>query len=280
MSSVVYTKFELDNNSPLPSRAKKGKAIKPPVNPIFAQAGEIMSDEYWKKLLIKASKGRFPSKFSYSNTILTFTKGSKSESIKIPVDDPFQAANSFCWFLRTKGGFFGPNDRTNLTLLEEDEDPLTWGNAGKKSREVLLGYFYEDVQKHLNLSQVEVNQLKNVVRLGIVNRYFGSNNILVHKNRISNINGLIWNADSRRFSQDPNLVAIENRPSRKVSVISEIHKDTYPRFSRTYSERIKYLEKKRDRSRRNRDLIEDRSSGADYDSFTNFSHNENNEITD
>ena len=87
----------------------------------------------------------------------------------------------------------------NNEILEN----LTWEDANKKTQECMVSYFITDMKPRMNLSNQEIEQLRQTIYFGISNKYFDKNNIILVKNRIQTISGLFWDEkDLKLFEFD------------------------------------------------------------------------------
>lgn len=225
--------------------ARKPKSAKPIVHQIFADIALILKDPFWVKKFTQASQGKLPAKFSYNNGTIMYTKGKgKSKEITLP-KNIVEAAKLCCQFFREMASIYSPLDKIEVHFEQAEQEEMTWSNAGKKCREILLSYFYNDISKQMLLNHEETKQLKFVVEIGILNKFLGIHNIFVENRRITGISGLQWNPQTRKFFLDPNLRMTETRSSRKKdSDGSNINKDTMPRFTLVYKKRLELLQKK------------------------------------
>lgn len=238
------------NNLSSRSRNNKNKTVREIIHPLFNECSKIILDPFWIDKFNLGSMGKFPRGFSYHDGILTYRKGSKSISIDLP-NSPVEASHMIMDFFKIHGGIFSPMDQQTSLNINDQEDtaknnndqPITWNDINNKMQECLLSNYFTEMQKIMNLSQSETNNLRQVVKLGITNKYFGKYNILLDKTRISSINGLLWNNEQRYFFIDselkPMAVRTYSRNKDALPVIDPNQKDMVPQF---YIKWVKYLE--------------------------------------
>lgn len=263
---------------------RKPKSTKPIVYQIFADIAHLLKDPFWVKKFTQAGQGKLPAKFSYVNGTLLYTKGKgKCKEIIIP-KNTLEAAKLCCQFFREMGGIYSPSDKIEVNFEQEEQEPMTWSNASKKCREVLLSYFFENVAQQMNLTKDEIKQLKFTVEVGILNKYLGINNIYVENRHIAGISGLQWDPMTRRFFLDPSIRPTETRTSRKKEVIEYApgtNKETMPRFTALYKERLETLQKKCNKLNKGHNSIEQfrpstmmTETSTDNELFTHTSDND------
>lgn len=240
--------FDSWDNEPLVKGNSKTKKIKNKevLHKIFYDCSEVTQDPFWAERLMEASVGKFPKKFSYKEGNLSFKKGTKYITIRVP-EDPEQATELCINFFRNNGGLFSEADKqTALEIRCSDESIikyLSWSDADKKTQECMISYYIMDMKPAMNLMNEEVEQLRQIIYFGVSNKYFDKKNITVERNRITAIQGLLWNSNDRYFYIDPNLVpAVTRSYSRKKesgNVADNRQKDMIPQF---YNKWLKYME--------------------------------------
>lgn len=237
-------------NSPMKTRKVRGN--KEVIHRIFADCAKVVLDPFWIDKFNNAAIGKFPSKFSFNDGILTFRKGTKNPSIEVS-NNPAEAAIACMEFFRSNAGIFSPLDEQNSAQLQHarshgDQQQLSWADANKKVQECMLSYYVADMKRVMTLKDSEAEQLRQTIRLGISNKYFGKHNIRVEGNRIHTIGGLVWNNESREFYIDPELKPVSSRPySRKKDgppAIDPSQKDMIPQFSLKWKKYVESLDKK------------------------------------
>lgn len=236
------------------SKTRKNKVAKEIVNKIFTDCAAAVSDPFWIEKFNLAAAGKLPQKFSYHENILSYKKGNRTFSVELS-NNPHDAAAKCMEFFRAHAGMFSPQDEQNSLELQYQrthaalsEEPLTWGDANKKIQESLLSNFITTMKEIMNLSESEKEQLRQTIRLGIGNKYFGKHNISVQQNSITSIEGLLWNDSGRFFYIHPELKPVTTRSySRKKEsgVLGEsAYKDMAPQFTARWARYLEILDKK------------------------------------
>jgi hypothetical protein len=135
--------------------------------------------------------------------------------------------------------------RAHAVLTQQQ---LTWGDANKKVQECMLSHYVVTMKNVMTLSDNEVEQLRQTIKLGIANKYFGRHNIQVDNNRVHSIGGLLWNNDTRSFYINPELKPNSTRTySRKKdgpAAVDPTQKDMIPQFTVKWSKYVESLDKK------------------------------------
>lgn len=144
-----------------------------------------------------------------------------------------EIANMAIEFFKLHGGIFSPTDSDAFDDSVASEY-TSWGDISNKMQECLLSLYFTDIPTQMRLTAAETANLKQIVRLGITNKYFGKHNIHLENNRIYRIDGLQWDDDSRRFCIDPNLKPVSRSYNRKKTTALKIdpnEKDMIPYFN-------------------------------------------------
>lgn len=244
---LIQTSFKSDDNN----RNKK-KVVKETVHKIFGDCVMVVKDPFWMEIFASASMGRFPPKFTYSDGVLNYKKGIRNNHLEVS-HNPSEAAHACMEFFRSNGGLFSPLDIKASTELQsvraqEPAPPLTWGGANKKLQECLLSNYVIYMKDLMVLNHLEMEKLKQVITLGIINKYFGKHNIHVDNNRIFSIDGLLWDNEGRDFYIDPNLkpnitrTYVRNKEG--PSSVDPSQKDTIPTFTGKWDKYVDSLDKK------------------------------------
>lgn len=235
-------------------RSRKTKGAKQMINKIFNDCAEIIDDQFWADKFRSAAYGTFPRGFSFHDDILIYSKGAKTQTLEVS-GNPYEAAYACMEFFRSNAGIFSPTDEKQSSELQYlrsqsvlTQEKLTWGNINKKMQECMLSNYITYMKEMMNLCTKEMEQLREIIKMGILNKYFGKTNITVDNNRIFSIDGLLWNSDKREFYINPELKPIitrtYNRKKDGPPSINQNQKDTIPQFSIKWDKYIKILEKK------------------------------------
>lgn len=270
VGSYAISTIDFDSwaNEPVvqaPIKGRKPRGNKEIVHKIFAQCATVIQDPFWIDKFNNASMGKFPQKFSFHDNLLSYRKGAKCNTIEI-TNNPHEVAYTCMEFFRSNGGIFSPTDEKNSIELQYERthnaqtiQPITWGEANKKVQECMLSYYITDIKDLMKLSDTELQQLRQTIRLGIGNRYFGKENIKVENNSIQSIDGLLWNDRDRVFyinpELKPNTTRVYTRKKEGNSNIDISQKDTIPQFGVKWTKYIDALEKKVDKNNKRKRRI-------------------------
>jgi hypothetical protein len=237
-----------------PQRARKVRGIKEVIHKIFADCANAVDDPFWAEKFNTAARGKFPRGFGYNDGILSFRKGAKCHQLEVSAN-PYEAAFACMEFFRGNGGIFSPMDEQQSLELQHarsqavlTQQQLTWGDANKKIQECMLSHYVIGMKSLMELTDLEMEQLRQTIRLGIANKFFGKHNIHVDNNRIHSIGGLLWDNQDRRFYINPDLKPNSTRTYTRnkegPAAIDPSQKDMIPQFGIKWNKYIESLDKK------------------------------------
>lgn len=249
VSTIDFDAWMSEPSVAVTNKTRKTKNAKEITNKIFAECASVTTDPFWAEKFNLAAVGKFPTKFSFHDNTLSYKKGSKNISLEMS-NNPHEMAPRCMEFFRLQAGIFSPQDEQNSLELQYQrthaalsDEPLTWGDANKKKiQEALLSNYVVDMKEIMKLTENEKEQLRQTIRLGISNKYFGKHNIKIENNGIVAIEGLLWNADTRSFYLHPDLKPVITRSAtskKEFQGKENIYKDVGPQFAPRW---IKYLE--------------------------------------
>lgn len=254
ISTVNFESWGAGAQPKTQQKARKARGVKEIVHKLFAECAAVTTDSFWADKFTLASYGKLPPKFSFHDNVLSYCKGAKNFSVEVPVN-PYDAVQTCTSFFRTHGGIFSPSDERNSlemqymrTQSELEQIEMTWADTNKKIQECLLSFYVMEMKSRMGLANIEVDQLRQTIRLGIGNKFFGKHNIKMVDNNIHSIQGLLWNPDKRSFFIDPSLkpITARNYVRKKtgVAAVDPSQKDMIPQFSIKWTKYIECLEKK------------------------------------
>lgn len=255
--AISTVDFDSWMNEPIvqaPQRARKTRGVKEVINKIFADCAVSIEDPFWIDKFNTAAIGKFPKGFSYHDGILVYRKGAKCHQLELP-GNPYEAAYACMEFFRGNGGIFSPMDEQDSLELQYarsqavlTQQQLTWGDANKKIQECMLSHYVMGMKSLMELTDAEMEQLRQTIRLGIAHKYFGKHNIRVDTNRIHSIDGLLWNNEERRFyinpELKPNTTRTYTRNKDGPAAIDPSQKDMVPQFGVKWGKYVESLDKK------------------------------------
>lgn len=274
VSNIDLDTWMTQQTAPAVTRSKKTRAVKEIVNKIFSDCALVTNDPFWKDKFTTAAIGKLPRGFSFHDGFLFHKKGAKTQQIEVS-NNPYEAAPACAEFFRIHGGIFSPSDeqislelqyaRSQAVLTQEK---LTWANSNKKIQEALISHYVETMKKTMQLNNLEMEQLRQTIKLGIANKFFGKDNIDVQGNRIFLINGLLWNNDKRIFYIDPSLKpALTRNYTRNKDgppPLDPSQKDMIPQFGVKWQKYIEIIEKKHDQRLRRSERNHIKNSNQSY----------------
>lgn len=203
--SVSTTGFKPKDYFTSPEKkVKKTRSVREVVNPIFEKCQKMTTDEFWIGKFKQAAAGRFPRGFHFFDNTLTHKKGAKVHSCDLPVN-PVEAAFIAMDFFRTYGSIYSPADviysaESQARLTEEASvEPITWDGSNNNTKESLIFEYMAEMRKLMGLGNKEIATLRSALMIGISNKIFTSENIIVEDNKIINVEGLGWNPDLSTF---------------------------------------------------------------------------------
>jgi|688.fasta_scaffold151546_3 hypothetical protein len=184
---------------------KKKKKRKEIVHKIFSDFANIITDTFWIEKFNNASIGKLPTKFSFSNGVLKYKKGNKTYSKEL-LNSNLETAYECIKFFNTYG-LFSNNDisKSNEQIGEIKSEILTWENANENVKELLIGYYINDMMKVMELNKSEVKQLKQTIMMGISLKLLKKTHFFVEENRLIKINNILWDNVNRKFFIDESL---------------------------------------------------------------------------
>lgn len=208
---------------PIKEEAKtkgKGKLKSVVVNENFEKIANITDDSFWKEIFDEAAIGKFKKGYSYKDYFLIYKKGKKMDQIKL-VDDPVQSMKLSIDFFKLNTGLMSDADIKNneLKLKQQHTNIIktetTWKNINDTAKSVkIIDYKLKLWDEH-DLSMDERAQLNTVLHYGIFLGFFTDKEIIYQKSSIVNIDGLIFDNNTRIFYIDPKLKPKTNKSGSK-----------------------------------------------------------------
>jgi hypothetical protein len=202
----------------------KGKRKKKIANPIFHECAKIASDPFWKDKFEKASYGKFPRGFSYSNNCLVYKKGNINRSLVVP-EDPTVAYASIVFFFHEAANIYSDQDleerqeEEHLAQIQEQLKEKTWAKTLKRQREVLIATYICELKERYVLSRTAILELEDLINIGILYNYFNKDTIILEDGIISEIKGLIYDESKGKFTTKEPLKPKIGKSSSKAKKI-------------------------------------------------------------
>lgn len=259
ISTIDFDSWSTQPILQAPQKTRKARGVKEIMHRIFSDCALVVDDPFWVDKFNTAAAGKLPRGFNYNDGLLSYRKGAKSHTLEVS-NNPYEAAHACMEFIRSNGGIFSTMDQQDSLELQYARartgitQQLTWGDANKKIQECMLSYYVTGMKGVMSLTENEGNQLRQTIRLGIANKFFGKHNIVVGNNRIQSIDGLLWNNENRKFYINPELKPNSTRSySRNKDgppTIDPSQKDMIPQFSVKWNKYIESIDRKIARNNR------------------------------
>jgi hypothetical protein len=193
---------------------------------LFLQYASTVKDDYWKAIFLDLSRGKFPKGYMYKDSKLMFRQKTKCHKITLPTSSAEELASLVIEFFKQTSSMFSMKDKqehmaTAITNQELDEEQLTsWSKVRRmKLQETLKSIYIDSLTEKYNLNHQEKNHLREVVALGYFLKAFPTTQI--SNGQITNIVGLQWNPETRRFS-------LPFKPKPKYTITGEVYPPTRP----------------------------------------------------
>jgi hypothetical protein len=180
----------------------KKKNKKKIVYPMFAEFAVHTSDTYWHKKFNVLANGKIPKYFTVYGDTIAYSKSGKMVEWQRTSDNA-EDTKTCIEFFKNYGGLFSKRDETEFieqSMTPSDsyveicsEDPpiiKTWTQYDKKSQELLIKNYTQDLGDQMNLTKSERLLLLQTLRLDIADKRFNKNNIVLNNNKIVDIIGL------------------------------------------------------------------------------------------
>lgn len=260
ISTIDFNSWAKGPSVQVTQKTRKSKTVKEIIHKCFVEYSEAIADPFWIDKFNNASYGKFPKYFSYHDGILSFRKGAKTQILEVP-GNPYEAAYACMEFFRTHGGLFSPTDAQQSLNSQYarsqacvNQVELTWGTSNKKIQQCLISNYVTGMKNIMNLTEKEMEQLRQTILLGLSNKYFGKHNITLVSNQIHTIEGLLWNTENRSFYINPNIKPLTTRTYTRNKngppAIDPSEKDMVPQFNSKWCKYLDTLDKKIARTNR------------------------------
>ncbi len=280
------------------------------IHTIFAECAEVTDDFFWKDKFTNASKGSFPPKFYYRNNTLFYRRGSKPPQLLMPdnpIDASLACIDFFKLYglmlsPTDEKRSADLQNNINHNILSQNE-LIVWESANKRVQDSLISHYVVDVQREKRLTNLEKEQLRETILVAILCKKLSTKDdkggrskagmikkgkgraakskettddlskegiICLANNRISAVNGVIWDENKRKFyidamnnsfstftdelqsiidDNDIGILTKTPQDSTKLTMITQIdrarvQKDTMPHFIYKWNKYMETLDKK------------------------------------
>lgn len=207
-------------------------------HPIFNECSEycnsLYKDNYWKTIFSQAAYGKYPRGYMFKDGILTFRRGTKTQKIEL-ASNPLEVTNQCIEFFKRTTGMKSDDDQIEEKMLydkntldDESQINLTWKEikTKKKVKKILVSLFISKLNKKYQLTQDEKKQVTTLINMGIIMGYFSNEAIIMESGEIKDIEGLIFDEQSRIFSLANNKPIIKSSNRNKKIISSEEYLDS------------------------------------------------------
>jgi hypothetical protein len=231
------------NTENLPSKQKNIRGINKTRNaaknkrvieyPIFEEIMNLQKDNFWISFFDECATGRFPRGFKYGNNILYYRVKNKNIETLVP-EEPLEAEIVVKRFIYENAGIISPIDLNEKREAEEQRiaslsvnENIQWISIrNDKDQSIILSSFIDTISESMDLSNEESKSLYQIIKLGIYSGFLTSDNIVMSGGNITEIIGLEFNADNRKF-----LINEEVRKNaktiRKIMIDDNLENKTY-----------------------------------------------------
>jgi hypothetical protein len=200
-----YSTADISTNwmsTPITTKQKKTKKLKDVAHPIFLELSELCNDNVWKMLFLKASTDKFPQYFSFNNNTLFFKKRSKIEKLEIS-EINIDIIDDIKNFFKQYGGLYDDENEFDIFeyLTSRVEIYTSWSQIrGKKKKDYFISRYINKLNETYSLSSSEKKELHDLVYFGLCLKIIDTCNIKLENMEIENIDNLLWNPSSRKFT--------------------------------------------------------------------------------
>ena len=184
------------------------------IHPIFTECQQYTLDEYWNDIFLACACNKFPRGMRYDEKSFTISvrpisQGGKSkiENIEVPQTSK-ELYLCMMDLFKEKLGLYSPRDiRIKKEELEDIQNrhrinlDCEWKKLKPKStKDTMITNYVAFLKIKYNLSPKEARELLNTVNIGFQFKKLDSDHVDYEKGEIKNIEGLVFDADARKFS--------------------------------------------------------------------------------
>lgn len=180
-------------------------------HPIFEEAMIYTSDEFWRKKMMLAARGKFPSGFSFKGGFL-YHKRKKGKTTSVAISPiPQQALRDFIDFVHTTGIYSDidlAHDKLNAEIMssgDETQVPQRWSQVPKKMRPILVDEYVSLINTNYKLTREQAYSLHKCAHFGVKVKIFDKNNITLSNGKILTIYGIVYDETTGLFTIDQQL---------------------------------------------------------------------------
>jgi len=176
----------------------------------FVDYADNIADPYWKNIFQMMARGGLPTNFYIDNngTIIQYRSGTKAPKI-LSIPPTNDAPSKIIAFFNKHGGMESELDNKTQKTKVKQSNPQSWKEISKCDKLKSLDKFYIFLKSIMKLNELEFQNLKYVINLGVLKGYFDNKNIIVENGNIVKIDGLLFDNTEREFCIDSSLYKSE-----------------------------------------------------------------------
>jgi len=190
--------------------------------PIFDEILKRQTDPYWISFFDECAIGKLPRGFKYINSILYYRI--KNKTLELLITDSSQESEDLIKkFIYENAGIISPTDLDEKRATEEAKvSNITLNNIqwyqirNEKEQYILLTIFTEKIASYLNLNDEESRALIQTIKLGLLSGFLSNENMVMENGQISEIIGLEYDSDRRKFMINQELRKNINKNKRII----------------------------------------------------------------
>jgi len=222
-TSVNARDEELISSLKLQSETLSEKARqKPIIYPEFQEAAEYAKDNYWRDLLLLASRGEFNGRrITYDGQYLSLKEHGVRE--RIARDNPERVCNQMTRLYRTHLGFVSPDElaqeQTNHQEAMSKIIILTWKGCSKRMRSYLLFNYASSAVEDYEADEDSLTQLISLLLSALECKCLNDKNVEMRCNFITSILPLRYNVDRNWWWLDYEYCAKPAAKTKKTKAV-------------------------------------------------------------
>ena len=250
--TTVYSMPWLSKKSNTIHKPKtRQKKEKPILHPIYEKCSQVTQDPFWISIMRECARGKFPRCCYIKHGSIIYRRGNKTE--RLDVDDPEDPEEVFYRtkdFFRRKVGLVSNLDKEILQKEEEEKladkinQEFQWKNIKvSRVKEMLVTEYVSDLSQKCGFDEHDKDELYTLVKLGLMLKCFGKEDIEMENGKITYIHGLVQNEDGY-FEIDP--AYMKKAPKNKISGLGIEKENDKPAISyiKLWQKYLESLDKK------------------------------------
>jgi hypothetical protein len=189
--------------------------------PFFDELFQLETDPFWKDIFDNAAQGKFHRNFQYQNGVMTYKNRSRNIEQQIP-KSPEEAIVVLKKFFLNNAGMESPDDikrkkeEESKVFIEKEEELLWTQIRSEKQKMIMISLYVEELGDKYSLSIEDRKGLLQNIKIGILAGYLNSENISLSGNSIQNIEGLIYDYDTKKIVIDKKVCSLSKIKTKYV----------------------------------------------------------------